>query len=115
MLRRIGSRPTRRRSSRDRVGGVGAGILVVGLEVEPRIKARHLIGVAIEHERRPPLYEQAALTNAALGGLAPARVVDVGIDVGIKPVLARVLNVPGARGLFFGEADPNDRLHALEA
>src|SRR5215471_9080144 len=107
MLRRIGSRPNRRRRSGARVS-VGAGMLVVGLEIEPGVEARHL-SVTIEHERRPAFDEQSTLPDAALGGLAPARVVDVWVDVGIKAVLSCVLHVPSARRLLFGKADPDDR------
>src|SRR5262245_31796802 len=115
MPRRIGSRPNRLRLSADRALGAAAGMLVVGLEVEPAIKACDLLAVAIEHQRRPPLHEQPAFTDAALGGLAPARVVNVGINVGIKTVFARVLYVPGAGRLLLGEVDSDDRLDAFEA
>src|SRR6185295_6755743 len=115
MLRRIGSRPNRPRLSADRAVAAAAGMLVVGLEVEPGIEACHLLAVAVEHQRWPPLHEQSALADTALGGLAPARMVDVGIDVGIKPILARVLQVPGAGRLLLGEADSDDRLDALKA
>src|ERR1700752_2651136 len=86
-------------------------MLVVGLEVEPAIKACDLLAVAIEHQRRPPLHEQSALADAPLGGLAPARVV----NVGIKTIFARVLYVPGAGRLLLGDVDSDDRLDAFEA
>src|SRR5689334_4862353 len=111
----MGSRPNRVRLSADRAVDAAAGMLVVGLEIEAGVEACHLLAVAVEHQRRSPLHEQSALADAALGGLAPARVVDVWIDVGIKAVLARVLHVPGAGGLLLGEADAHDRLDALEA
>src|SRR5690349_10912450 len=44
--------------------------LVRFLQVHPRVETRHLV-VAIEHQRLAP----AELADAALGGLAPARVV----------------------------------------
>ena len=43
--------------------------------------------------------------KAALAGLAPARVVDGGIDVGIKAVLLRLQHVPAGLRHFFGEID----------
>src|SRR5215510_3170544 len=115
MARRAGSRPNRPRLSADRMLAAAGGMLVIGLEVEPGVEACHLLAVTIEHQRWPPLHEQSAFANAAFGGLAPTRVVDGGIDVGIKAVLARILHVPGAGWLLLGEADSNDRLDALEA
>ena len=47
----------------------------------------HLGFVAVEHQRRALLREQVALADAALGGLAPARVVDLRVDVGVEAVL----------------------------
>src|SRR5689334_12343948 len=104
MARRTGSRPSTMRLKLERA----AGILVVGLEVEPAIKARHLLSITVEHQGWPALHEQPAFADPPFRRLAPARVIDVGIDVGVKTIFAGVLQVPGARRLLVGEADPHD-------
>src|SRR5262247_3879756 len=115
MPRRTGSRPNTTRPSAERGTGAAHGMLVVGLEVEPAIELGHLLAVAIEHQGRPPFDEQTALADPPLGRLAPARMVDSGIDVGIKAVFARVLHVPGAGRLRLGQRYAHDRLDPLEA
>src|SRR6185312_16658792 len=55
--------------------------------------------VAVEHQRLAPLCEQAALADAPLGRLAPARLIDVRVDVGIEPVLTGRRLVPGSHRL----------------
>src|ERR1044071_5456846 len=60
-------------------------------QIHPGVKACHLAGVAVERQR----LAASELADAALLGLAPARVIDRGIDVGIEAVLARRIAVPG--------------------
>src|SRR5215204_3488853 len=55
----------------------------VFLQVHARIQAGDLVGVAVEGQRGPP----TEVADATLGGLAPARVVDGGVDVGVEAVL----------------------------
>ncbi len=81
----------------------------------PGVEARHLLAVAVERQRRPALGQQSALADAPFGRLAPARMIDLRVDVGIEAVLAGVLLLPGDRRLLVGEADAHDRLDALEA
>src|SRR5690349_17583499 len=74
-------------------------------EVRPQIhagiEAGDLIAIAVERQGRPALRQEAAtLADAPLGCLAPARVVDLRIDVRIEAVLARILLIPGGRRLL---------------
>src|SRR2546428_2994412 len=85
--------------------------LVERLQIHPRVERRDLVRVAVEHERLAP----AELADAPLGGLAPARVVDGGVHVGVEAVLLRRRLVPGRLRLLLGETDAHDRLRALEA
>ena len=60
------------------------------LEILPQIHAaiqrRHLIGIAVEQQRRLAFdVENAAGADEALGGLRPARMIDVRVHVGVKP------------------------------
>src|SRR5262247_4052955 len=115
MARRMGSRPSTTRLASERRAAAVGGMLVVGFKVEPRIETGDLLAITIEQQGRPPLHEQSAFADPALRGLAPARVVDVGIDVGVKTVLAGVLQVPGAAGLSLRQADADDGFDPLEA
>src|SRR5690606_28739689 len=56
----------------------------------------------------------AELADAALGPLTPAWMVDVGVDVGVEPVLVRSHDVPGGGRLFRHEGDADYRLDAFE-
>src|SRR5262245_27732353 len=47
------------------------------LEVHPGVERGDLIGVAVEHQGLP----SAELADSTLAGLAPARVIDIGIHV----------------------------------
>ena len=86
------------------------GPLVVLAQIHAGVEARDL-GIAVEHQRL--LLEQFA--QAALVGLAPARMIHGRIHVGIESILARVGDVPGRGRLLIGERDLHDRLDALEA
>src|SRR5690606_40804832 len=57
-------------------------------QVEPRVHGGDLVGVAVEHPGLDPVGDQArgGAGDAALGGLAPARMVDLRIDVGEEAV-----------------------------
>src|SRR5437899_7247070 len=85
--------------------------LVELLQIHPRVERRDLVRVAVEHER----LAAPELADAPLGGLAPARVVDGGVHVGVEAVLLRRRFVPGRLRLLLGETDAHDRLRALEA
>ena len=77
--RRWRAAPDRRRAPGAPVACGGAGqrpSLEVGFQVHAGIEARHLIGIAVEGQRLLALGEQPAAADAALGGLAPARMVD---------------------------------------
>ena len=79
--------------------------LIIFLQIQAGIHLRHLFGVAIEHLGFHLGREQSAETglagDAALLGLAPAGMADVGIDVGIKTVFVGCLDVPCGRRFFF--------------
>ena len=57
----------------------------VRAQVHAGIEPGDLLGVAVEHQRRAP----AGLADALLGGLAPARMVHLRVDVGVEAVLVR--------------------------
>src|SRR6266481_7723998 len=82
---------------------------MVFLQIHSAVHASDLIAVAVEHNGRP--HEDFA--EAALLGLAPARMVDVGIDVRVETVLAGCIAIPRGGRLFFLEADFHQRLDAL--
>src|SRR5712675_3717450 len=88
--------------------------LEVATQVEALVQARDLLGVAVEHQGRLARSEEAA-ANMPFGGLAPARVVHLGIYVRIEAIFVRRGSRPGVGGLVLGEADLDDRLGALEA
>src|SRR5687768_1078295 len=108
----MGSAPRSRR----RIGPAGAerGISKISLQVEAGIQAGDLLGISVEGQRRAALHEEPAFADAALGLLAPARMIHLRIHVGIEAVFARVLDVPGARRLLLDQTDPDDRLDSLE-
>ena len=72
---------------------------------------RDLVGVAVERERGTA----PELADPPLGGLAPARVVDRGVDVRVETVLLRRGLVPRGWRLLTREPDPHDRFRALES
>src|SRR3546814_4585654 len=76
-----------------------------------------LFAVAVVHARGDAICEQLAglAGDAAFGLLAPARVVDVRVDVAEEAVFRRLQVVPGGFGHLLDELDFHDRLDALEA
>src|SRR6476620_6986912 len=84
------------------------------LQVHAGIEAGDLISVAVEHEGRAALHEDAAFADAPFGGLAPARMIDRRVHVGIEAVLAWGLLVPSRRRLLLDQGHADDRLDALE-
>src|SRR5207342_2956767 len=74
-------------------------------------EARHLIAIAIEHQR----LAAQELADAAFGRLAPARMVDRRVDVRIEAVFLRRRFLPGIERLLLREPDLDDRLDVLEA
>src|SRR5271157_4482273 len=63
--------------------------LIILLQVHARVERRNLV-IAIEHHGGAA----EELAQAALLGLGPARVIHLGVDVGIKPVFAGGGHVP---------------------
>ena len=95
--------------------GVATGTrLVVPREIEPRVQAGDLIGVAVEHQCWCPRREQAS-AELSFARLAPARVIDFRIHVRVEPVLLRRRHVPARERPLVREMDADDRLRALEA
>src|SRR5690606_37221772 len=94
-----------------------AGASEVLAQVHARVQRGDLLGVAIEGQGTDAVAEQAEAVagDPPLGGLAPARMVDVGIDVAVVAVFIARRHVPGRARLVFGELDPHDRLDPLEA
>src|SRR5688572_10748497 len=80
------------------------------LQVEAGVHAGHLVGIAVEQARRNALGEELAggAGDAPLGLLAPARMVDVRVDVGEEAVLAGLEFVPGGLGHLLDEIDGDD-------
>src|SRR5207244_3206409 len=72
---------------------------------------RDLVRIAIEHQRWPP----AEVADAPLGRLAPAGVVDGRVHVRVEAVFVGCRLLPGRLRALGDEADPHDRLGALEA
>ncbi|ABA48737.1 hypothetical protein BURPS1710b_3740 [Burkholderia pseudomallei 1710b] len=87
----------------------------VFLQIHPAIHRRDPIAIAVEHQRLALRREEAVLADAPLGRLAPARMVDVRVDVRIEAVFVRRIRVPARRRLPVDEADLHDRFRALEA
>src|ERR1700761_3347121 len=86
------------------------------LQVHAGVERGDLRLVAVEQPGLGALGEEAAaVADAALGRLAPARMIAVRVDVGIEAVFLRRRLVPGGRRLLVEEADSDDRLRALEA
>src|SRR5690348_3695352 len=86
--------------------------LVILAQIHTGVEARDLVAVPIEHQsfvRLEPFRE------AALAGLAPARVIDLGIDVGIEAVLLGRIEVPRSGWLVFDKTDFHQRFDALES
>eukprot|EP01136_Pigoraptor_vietnamica_P026025 Opistho-1_new@80611 len=85
-------------------------------QVHAGVELPHLRFVAVEHLRLAAFGEQTALlADAPLGGLTPAWMRDLRVDVGIEAVFLRRGHVPGGARLLVGEADLHQRLAALEA
>src|SRR5918999_3322789 len=74
--------------------------LIVFFQVHARVQTRHLLGITVEHQR----LTLGEFADTPFAGLAPARVRDVRVDVGVEPVLVRSGPLPGADGLLLDEA-----------
>src|SRR5438309_6114858 len=79
-------------------------------QVHAGVEAGHLLGVAVERQRRAA----SDLADPSLRRLAPARMVDRRVHVRVEAVLAGRPEVPRGRRLGLDEADAHDRLDALE-
>src|ERR1700730_3096139 len=82
---------------------------VILLQVHSGVHASDLIAVAVEHES----VAAEDFAEAAFLSLAPARMVDGGIHVGIKAVFVRSRERPCGRRLAFHKFNFDDRLDAL--
>src|SRR6266404_6732756 len=86
--------------------------LVILAKVHARVEAGDLVAVAIEQQS---LVRLEKFREAAFASLAPARMVDFGIHVGVEAVLLRGIKIPRSGRLVFDEADFHQRLDALES
>src|SRR5437667_6816102 len=86
-------------------------ISVVFLQVHPVVQARNFVAIAVEGQG----LALEELAQAPLSRLAPARMVDGRIYVGVEAVLVGVGQAPGGWRLLFRELDLDDRLDALES
>src|SRR5262249_41015758 len=68
-------------------------------QIHPGIQARHLIGVAVEHER----FLTTEHADPSFTRLRPAGVIDLGIHVRVEAVLVGIRDLPGVRGLLLDE------------
>lgn len=75
--------------------------LIILSKVHTRIQVRYLVRVAVARERGPAL----EFAKAALSRLAPARVVNAGIHVGIEAILVRIREIPCGRRLLLDETN----------
>ena len=75
--------------------------LEIPFQIHASVEARDLIPVAIEHQRGP--FQEFA--EPPFLGLAPSRVIDVGVYIRVEAVLMRVRDIPGRRWQVFDEAD----------
>src|ERR1051326_1327969 len=78
------------------------GALEIPPEIHAGVERRDLVAVAVEHLRLVALEEAR---QPLLGRLAPARMVDRRVHVGVEPVLVRRLQLPGVHRLFLDEPD----------
>ena len=83
---------------------------VIFLQVHAGVEAGDLVLITVEHEG----VALEDFAEAAFFGLAPARMIDVGIHVGIEAVLVRVGEIPGCGRFFSDKFDFDDGLDALE-
>src|SRR4051794_3169571 len=86
------------------------GSSIVLPQVHAGIQRRDLFGVAIEGQRWPAL----GFADALLGRLAPARVIDLRVDVGVKAIFVGPVGAPRCLGLAIDQVDLDDRLDPLE-
>ena len=80
-------------------GGIAHSLEIL-LEVHAGIERRNLV-VTVEHQGRTP----EEFSQSSLLGLAPARMIHVGIHIGIESVFVRSGQVPGGCRLFFHQLD----------
>src|SRR5271157_6255414 len=81
------------------------------LQVHSAVQRRHLVAVAVEHQRGT-LEE---LADAALLRLAPARMVHIRVHVRVEPVFVRCCLRPGRDRLLIHQPDLYDRFDSLKA
>src|SRR5688572_32978122 len=81
------------------------------LQVHAAVEVRDRVGVPVEGQGGAA----RELPDAALAGLAPARMIDLGVHVGVKAVFFGAGAVPSGARLLLDEADFYDRFGAFEA
>src|SRR5216684_1550500 len=79
-------------------------------KIHSRIKAGDLVSVTVEWQRRTTMI----LADASFARLAPARMIDGGVNVRIKAVLVGRRDIPGSRRLFLGQTNIHDRFDPFE-
>src|SRR5574341_2281356 len=84
--------------------------LVILPQVHPSVQRCDLVGVSVEHQRLPP----PKLPDAPLGRLAPPRMVNCRVHVGVEAVFSWRRFLPRGVGLLTHKPDPHDRLCALK-
>src|SRR5262245_7777737 len=79
---------------------------IVLFQIHSLVQARDLLAVAVEHES----LAAEEFADAPLGRLAPSRVINFRVDVGVKAVLLGLHRVPSGRRLLLHKAELDDRL-----
>src|SRR5262245_18596707 len=85
-------------------------ILIILLLIHSPVEVRDLFAVTVEHQSLSP----EEFTDAPFRGLAPARMVDFRVHIGIETVFLRLHHIPRRRRLFLDEADLDDGFNAFE-
>src|SRR3974390_2805044 len=73
---------------------------MVFLQVHAGVEAGNLVFITIEHER----FAHEDFAKAAFAGLAPARMIHVGIHVGVKAIFRGRVKAPGSGRLVLHKA-----------
>src|SRR5579872_6882555 len=85
-------------------------ISIVSIEIQPGIQGGNLVSVAVKQQ----CFTLVQLAYAYFPRLGAPSIGGLGVDIGIKPVVARSLG-PGCFRLLFLQMYRNNRLDALES
>src|ERR1051326_6121853 len=96
---------------RARLTSASIGSLEVFAQVHSGVHRSNLLAVPVEHQRR----SLEEIANPPLAGLAPPRMIDLWIYIGVETVLISSLYLPCIDRLFFGEIDVNYGFDPLES